>query len=130
MLKIRNFNDFVDFMASHKKPHTISAMSTTKDDVESWTFWIDNKHTQKRKVVRIYSTRELLYGNYILLRGWDKDNASWGHKQHNDPVSLSLDDCGYLRFRSCLRDHFAITHYSDSNGWLCTDYLLINPLKK
>lgn len=123
MLNIKNLNDLIDFIESHKRGHRIWASKVTTFSGESWTFWIDNKKTQKRKTVTIKLDKDgNIYGSYNILKGYDNKNESWGHKRHVDPTHLELSDAGHFRFTQFIENSFNCVRADTAGSFFFADY--------
>lgn len=129
MLKIKNLHDIIDLITSHKRGHKINITKAVTYTGESWTFYIDNKKTQKRKIITIKFDKDgYIYGTYNILKGYDHVHECWGDKKHSDRMSFELDDCGYFRFVKYTQDNLSCTRTDQAGNFYFAYYTLKNPL--
>lgn len=125
MLRIRNLNDLIDLIESHKRGHKVNITKAVTYTGESWTFYIDNKKTQKRKVITIKLDKDgNIYGTYNILKGWDYVHETWGDKRHVDATRIELSDCGYFRFVRFTEKNLVCLRTDHLSNWSFSDYTL------
>ena len=129
VIRIRNMRDIVDFIESHKKGHTVNITRSSYPDGEFWSIYVDNKKTQKRKVIYVNLHSDgLITGSYNILKGYNNKEYSWGHKLHTDIIRVEMSDCGYFTFLRFINSNFEITYMNIHDGKAVNDYKLTKPL--
>lgn len=129
IIRVRNMRDIVDFIESHKKGHTVNVTRNSYPNREFWTIYIDNKKTQKRKVIYVNLHSDgIITGSYNILKGYNSFECSWGHKLHTDRVRMEMNDCGYFMFLRFINLNFETTYMNIRDGKAVTDYKLTKPL--
>lgn len=120
---IKHIGQIADMIKLHKKDHEITLYKVESLGTWSWSIYIDNKKTEKRKVMslRMYSDG-LLTGTVNVLKGFNTKDNSWGHKLHKDSERIDIDDLGYLKFQHFIDTRCICKRCEKVDRWTATDY--------
>lgn len=123
MINIKDFNDLVDFIQSHKIGHTFYVTRIFNGGGTSWSFYADNKKTQKRKVVCLRIEEDgSITGHTNILKGYDGTQNAWGSKFHGQQERLEFTDAGYLRFNHFFEKNFKCIGRDKSTEWSFAEF--------
>ena len=121
---IKHIGQIADMIKLHKKGHEISLHKVESLGHWAWSVFIDNKKTEKRKVitVRLYNDC-LLTGTVNIIKGYRGDENAWGHKLHKDSDRIDIDDLGYLKFQHFIDTRCICKRVERINKWEVSDYI-------
>jgi hypothetical protein len=121
---IKHLGQVPDMIKLHKKGHEITMYKVEGLDVLSWSVYIDNKKTEKRKVIYFRFMREgLIITRTNILKGYKGLNNSWGYKRHKDPEYLEMDDLGYLKFQHFIETRCICKNVHTTGSYTVSDYI-------
>ena len=121
---IKHIGQIADMIKLHKKGHEITLHKVESMGTWSWSIYIDNKKTEKRKMIgiRLYDD-SLLTGVVNVLKGFNRKDNSWGHKLHKDSDRIDIDDLGYLKFQHFIDTRCICKRVERVDKWTLTDYI-------
>ncbi|MDY0215070.1 MAG: hypothetical protein RBS24_06145 [Bacilli bacterium] len=121
---IKHIGQIADVVKLHKKGHEITLYKITSVDTCCWSVYIDNKKTEKRKVIFVRFMREgLIVGRVNILKGYKSEDNSWGHKRHKEPEYIDIDDLGFLKFQHFVDTRCTCKEVRNCSSWTTSDYI-------
>ena len=121
---IRHIGQIADVIKLHKKGHEITLCKLESLGTWSWSIYIDNKRTEKRKVIRVrFYGDGLLTGTVNVVKGFNPKDNSWGHKLHKDSERIEINDLGYLKFQHFIDTRCVCKLVERKDTWTFTDYI-------
>ncbi len=121
---IKHIGQIADVIKLHKKGHEVSLHKVESLGHWAWSVFIDNKKTEKRKVitVRLYNDC-LLTSTVNVIKGYNSENGWWGSKVHKDSTRIDIDDQGYLKFQHFIDTRCTCKEIRQVNNWKVSDYI-------